>query len=258
MPRKQQRARQRKDRQPGRADGPVIRTGSRDSRRRCADTHGSSSPTDLEQLEQLLARRALVPFAVGGDDREQRVGGGVAVARRHLARRRGRSAPPWSSGLAATARGERRRDRRPAALLARARARRGARSIAGVLGELVGSASASAASASSSRPGRDQRADAARQRPRDGRAPSRRSASKIASARSASPSASTSSPIAISGSSSASASAPRARPAAASSNWSSIVAQLRFGARAGQVGDRAGPGTSHRPSGSSGPGIARR
>ena len=42
----------------------------------------------LDQLEQALACRALVPFTVAADNVEQRVGGGIPVARRHLRSRK--------------------------------------------------------------------------------------------------------------------------------------------------------------------------
>jgi hypothetical protein len=42
---------------------------------------GILEPDHLQQLEQPLARRALVPVAVAADDLEQLVGGAVAVAR---------------------------------------------------------------------------------------------------------------------------------------------------------------------------------
>ena len=67
----------------GGARRSISRTGSPDSRRRCAAAQGSSSPTASSICSSRLARRAFVPFAVAADDFEQLVGGGVAVARGH-------------------------------------------------------------------------------------------------------------------------------------------------------------------------------
>src|SRR3546814_20661738 len=46
-------------------------------------------PDRLEQLQQPVARRTLVPCAVAPDDLEQRIGRGVAVATRHMSAGKG-------------------------------------------------------------------------------------------------------------------------------------------------------------------------
>src|SRR3546814_20093910 len=48
-------------------------------------------PDRLEQLQQPVARRTLVPCAFAPDDLEQRIGRGVAVATRHMSGGKGKT-----------------------------------------------------------------------------------------------------------------------------------------------------------------------
>src|SRR3546814_13507748 len=66
-------------------EGPALPSGE-ENRREAAPLlrdPGILEPDHFEELEQPLARGALVPVAVAADDLEQLVGGGVAVALVH-------------------------------------------------------------------------------------------------------------------------------------------------------------------------------
>src|SRR3546814_20433874 len=58
---------------------------------RISDWSSDVCSSDLEQLQQPVARRTLVPCAVAPDDLEQRIGRGVAVATRHMSGGKGKT-----------------------------------------------------------------------------------------------------------------------------------------------------------------------
>src|SRR3546814_21035172 len=58
---------------------------------RISDWSSDVCSSDLEQLQQPVARRTLVPCAVAPDGLEQRIGRGVAVATRHMSGGKGKT-----------------------------------------------------------------------------------------------------------------------------------------------------------------------
>ena len=206
-----------------------------ESRRRWAPAQGSSRPDRLEDLEQPLARRALVPFAVAGDAFEQLVGGAVAVALRH---QRAGQVDPRLHGRPGRVRSAPRA--RPCRAAGRGLGQRQRGAGAGdrrVLRPSSPARSSSFARASSVRPA----AISARARPEITSGCSGAMSticSKMLAARSASPSPSTCSPIAISGSISASFCCASPCDRELGEELVERALELAFGARGGEVGDR--------------------
>ena len=244
------------EREDGHAKERAFASAEQDRREAAALRAGPGilEPDRLEDLQQPLARRALVPLAVAGDAFEQLVGGGVAVAGGD--QRAGKVDPRLMIvGIGGDPRLE----------LGRVAGRRrlGQRQRrAGAGDRRVLRRPSRADSRASRAPRRSARRRSARGRgrrsPRDAPAPSRRSAGRCWRRARHRPRPAPARP---------SRSAARSRPRAACASpwtgscariWSSAAGQLAFGARRRRDRRPAGPGRSRRRSGSTGCGTGPR